>query len=112
MIRRIKGTYDILPEESEKRQKIEDVMKKVARIFNFKEIRTPIFEASELFHRSVGESSDIVTKETYDFQDRGNRSNTLRPEGTAPVVRAIIENKLYADASQPQKLYYYGPMFR
>jgi histidyl-tRNA synthetase len=112
MIRRIKGTYDILPEESEKWQKIEDVMRKVARIFNFKEIRTPIFEASELFHRSVGESSDIVTKETYDFQDRGHRSNTLRPEGTAPVVRALIENKLYADPSQPQKLYYFGPMFR
>ncbi|MCF7924161.1 MAG: histidine--tRNA ligase [Candidatus Izimaplasma sp.] len=112
MIRRIKGTYDILPEESEKWQKIEDVMHKVARIFNFKEIRTPIFEASELFHRSVGETSDIVKKETYDFQDRGNRSNTLRPEGTAPIVRAVIENKLYADPSQPQKLYYFGPMFR
>ena len=112
MIRRIKGTYDILPEETEKWQKIEDVMRKVAKIFNFKEIRTPIFEASELFHRSVGESSDIVKKETYDFEDRGNRLNTLRPEGTAPVVRALIENKLYADPSQPQKLYYYGPMFR
>ncbi|MFO7968624.1 MAG: histidine--tRNA ligase [Candidatus Izemoplasmatales bacterium] len=112
MIKKIKGTYDILPEESEKWQKIEDVMKNVARIFNFKEIRTPIFEASELFHRSVGQSSDIVKKETYDFKDRGNRSNTLRPEGTAPIVRAVIENKLYAEASQPQKLYYYGPMFR
>jgi len=112
MIRRIKGTYDILPEEAEKWQKIEDVMRKVARIFNFKEIRTPIFEASELFHRSVGESSDIVKKETYDFEDRGKRSNTLRPEGTAPIARAVIENKLYADPSQPQKLYYFGPMFR
>ncbi|MFW5795481.1 MAG: histidine--tRNA ligase [Bacillota bacterium] len=112
MIKRIKGTYDILPGESEKWQKVEDVMHKVARIFNFKEIRTPIFEASELFHRSVGESSDIVKKETYDFTDRGNRQNTLRPEGTAPIVRAFIENKLYADASQPQKIYYCGPMFR
>ncbi|MDA3931269.1 MAG: histidine--tRNA ligase [Tenericutes bacterium] len=112
MIRRIKGTYDILPEEAEKWQKIEDVMRKVARIFNFKEIRTPIFEASELFHRSVGESSDIVKKETYDFEDRGKRSNTLRPEGTAPIARAVIENKLYADPAQPQKLYYFGPMFR
>ncbi|MFP4478116.1 MAG: histidine--tRNA ligase [Candidatus Izemoplasmatales bacterium] len=112
MIRRIKGTYDILPEEAEKWQKIEDVMRKVARIFNFKEIRTPIFEASELFHRSVGESSDIVKKETYDFEDRGKRFNTLRPEGTAPIARAVIENKLYADPSQPQKLYYFGPMFR
>ncbi|MGE4572350.1 MAG: histidine--tRNA ligase [Candidatus Izemoplasmatales bacterium] len=112
MIRRIKGTYDILPEESRKWHQIEDVMRKVAKIFNFKEIRTPIFEASELFHRSVGESSDIVRKETYDFLDRGKRSNTLRPEGTAPVVRALIENKMYADPSQPLKLYYFGPMFR
>lgn len=112
MIRRVKGTYDILPEASEKWQKIEDVMHKVARIFNFKEIRTPIFEASDLFHRSVGESSDIVKKETYDFEDRGHRMNTLRPEGTAPVVRAFIENKLYAEPSQPQKFYYFGPMFR
>ena len=93
-------------------QKIEDVMRKVAKIFNFKEIRTPIFESSELFHRSVGESSDIIRKETYDFKDRGNRSITLRPEGTASVVRAVIENKLYAHPNQPQKLYYYGPMFR
>lgn len=112
MIRRNKGTYDILPEETEKWQKIEDVMRKVAKIFNFNEIRTPIFEASELFHRSVGESSDIVRKETYDFVDRGNRPITLRPEGTASVVRAVIENKLYAHPIQPQKLYYYGPMFR
>lgn len=112
MIRRNKGTYDILPEETDKWQKIEDVMRKVAKIFNFKEIRTPIFESSELFHRSVGESSDIVRKETYDFVDRGNRSITLRPEGTASVVRAVIENKLYARPTQPQKLYYYGPMFR
>ena len=112
MIRRVKGTYDILPEASEKWQKIEDVMRKVAKIFNFKEIRTPIFEASDLFHRSVGETSDIVKKETYDFEDRGRRMNTLRPEGTAPVVRAFIENKLYADPCQPQKLYYFGPMFR
>lgn len=112
MIRRIKGTYDILPEESIKWQYIEDIMRKVAKIFNFSEIRTPIFETSELFHRSVGESSDIVKKETYDFIDRGQRSNTLRPEGTAPVVRAYIENKLYADPIQPQKLFYFGPMFR
>lgn len=112
MIRRNKGTYDILPEETEKWLKIEDVMRKVAKIFNFAEIRTPIFESSELFHRSVGESSDIVKKETYDFLDRGNRSITLRPEGTAGVVRAVIENKLYADPVQPQKLYYFGPMFR
>jgi histidyl-tRNA synthetase len=87
------------------------VIKKVCRLYNFKEIRTPIFEASELFHRTVGETSDMVTKETYDFIDRGGRSNTLRPEGTAGVARSFIENKLYAEQSV-QKLFYMGPMFR
>ncbi len=112
MIKKVKGTYDILPEEIAKWQDLETVVRNVSKIFNFKEIRTPIFEASELFHRSVGETSDIVKKETYDFIDRGKRSITLRPEGTAPVVRAAIENKLYAAPDLPQKLYYYGPMFR
>ena len=112
MINKIKGTYDILPEESAKWQDLETVIHNVSKLFNFKEIRTPIFEYSELFHRGVGESTDIVKKETYDFEDRGGRSVTLRPEGTASVVRSVIENKLYADANQPLKLYYHGPMFR
>ncbi|MGD9963931.1 MAG: histidine--tRNA ligase [Candidatus Izemoplasmatales bacterium] len=112
MIRRIKGTQDILPNEIGKWQELEEVMRNVSKLFNFTEIRTPIFESSELFHRSVGETTDIVKKETYDFKDRGNRMNTLRPEGTASVVRSVIENKLYIDEFLPLKLYYYGPMFR
>lgn len=112
MIRKIKGTYDILPEEINRWQNLETVMRNVAKLFNFQEIRTPIFEASELFHRSVGETTDIVKKETYDFLDRGKRLNTLRPEGTASVVRSVIENKLYTEENLPLKLYYYGPMFR
>ena len=106
-----KGTYDVLPTETWKWNRLEMVIKKVCRLYNFKEIRTPIFEASELFHRTVGETSDMVTKETYDFIDRGGRSNTLRPEGTAGVARSFIENKLYAEQTV-QKLYYMGPMFR
>ncbi|MBN2540190.1 MAG: histidine--tRNA ligase [Bacilli bacterium] len=112
MINKIKGTYDILPDEVAKWQEIEDSIQNVSKLFNFKEIRTPIFEYSELFHRGVGETTDIVKKETYDFKDRGDRSVTLRPEGTASVVRSVIENKLYASANQPLKLYYQGPMFR
>ncbi|MDD3842036.1 MAG: histidine--tRNA ligase [Candidatus Izemoplasmatales bacterium] len=112
MITKVKGTYDILPSETRKWQELEAVIFQVSRLYNFKEIRTPIFEASELFHRSVGEASDIVKKETYDFSDRGDRLITLRPEGTAAIVRSVIENKLYADPIQPQKLYYVGPMFR
>jgi histidyl-tRNA synthetase len=112
MITKIKGTYDILPSESRKWQELESVILQVSRLYHFKEIRTPIFEASELFHRSVGESSDIVKKETYDFSDRGERRVTLRPEGTASVVRSVIENKLYADPNLPLKMYYVGPMFR
>jgi len=112
MINKVKGTYDILPDDSAKWQNLEDVIRNVSKLFNFKEIRTPIFEYSELFHRGVGETTDIIKKETYDFEDRGGRFVTLRPEGTASVVRSIIENKLYADATQPLKLYYQGPMFR
>ena len=80
--------------------------------YNYEYIRTPHFEASELFHRGVGESSDIVSKETYDFKDRGDRLMTLRPEGTAGVVRSYIENKMYGDPINPRKLWYYGPMYR
>jgi len=112
MITKIKGTQDILPSESRRWQDLEDVIFQVSRLYGFKEIRTPIFEASELFHRSVGDTSDIVKKETYDFADRGDRMVTLRPEGTASVVRSVIENKLYADPALPLKMYYVGPMFR
>lgn len=112
MIQKVKGTYDVLPSETSKWQALERTIRNVSRIYNYREIRTPMFEQTELFHRGVGEETDIVSKETYDFMDRGNRSNTLRPEGTAPVVRSFIENKLYADKNPVQKLYYMGPMFR
>jgi len=112
MYQKIKGTYDLLPKDTKKWQALEKTIRNVSKIYNYAEIRTPIFENTELFHRSVGETTDIVSKETYDFVDRGNRKNTLRPEGTAPVVRSYIENKLYADKLPIQKLYYMGPMFR
>ena len=82
------------------------------RQYRYKEIRTPIFEQTELFQRTVGDTTDIVTKEMYTFTDRGNRSMTLRPEGTAPVVRSFVENKMFGYPDQPVKLYYQGPMFR
>ena len=107
---KMKGTYDILPSDSYKWAFMEDKIRQVCQIFNYEEIRTPIFEASELFHRTVGETSDLVKKETYDFKDRGDRLNTLRPEGTAGVVRAFIENKMYVEPIN--KLFYIGSMFR
>ena len=106
-----KGTVDILPGESEKWSAIEQRLRKVCKLYNFKEIRTPIFESGELFHRDQNDSSDMVTKETYDFKDRGDRDMTLRPEGTAGVARAFIENKLYVE-NPVSKLFYMGPMFR
>ena len=106
-----RGTQDVSPYESYKWIQLENKLREIVDQYGFKEIRTPIFEASELFHRTVGETSDMVTKETYDFIDRGGRSNTLRPEGTAGVARSFIENKLYAEQTV-QKLYYMGPMFR
>lgn len=112
MIAKIKGTVDILPNEALRWQSLEDLTRRVSKLFDFQEIRTPMFEATELFHRGVGDGTDIVKKETYDFVDRGERSVTLRPEGTASVVRSVIENKLYAEASLPLKYYYIGPMFR
>lgn len=108
---RPRGTTDILPEEARRWQLIEDEIRNLCRIYGYGEIRTPIFEPTDLFHRGVGETTDIVEKEMYTFLDKGNRSLTLRPEGTAPVARAYLENRLYA-APQPQKLYYIGPMFR
>ncbi len=101
-----------MPQDAKKWQELEYVIRQVSRIYNFEEIRTPIFEASELFHRGVGDTSDIVKKETYDFEDRGKRMITLRPEGTASIVRSVIENKLYSTSAQPLKVFYYGPMFR
>jgi len=106
-----KGTYDVLPAESGKWQFIEEVVREVARVYHVHEIRTPIFESSELYQRSAGETSDVVSKEMYNFKDRGGRNMTLRPEGTAGVVRSFIENKLYTKMGL-QKMFCIGPMFR
>jgi histidyl-tRNA synthetase len=108
---RPRGTNDILPGEVEKWQYIESVIKQLCHEYGFAELRTPVFEHTDLFIRGVGETTDIVEKEMYTFTDRGERSITLRPEGTASAVRAYLENKLYAGV-QPVKLYYTGPMFR
>lgn len=112
MITKQKGTYDVTGIDAKKRKYVCDVIDAICEKYNYTYIETPIFESSELFHRSVGETSDIVTKETYDFIDRGNRNITLRPEGTAGVVRSFIENKTYGNLSEPVKVYYNGPMFR
>lgn len=110
-LQRPKGTQDLLPSQTAKWQYMEEMMRKVCREYGYEEIRTPIFEATELFQRGVGETTDIVNKEMYTFLDKGERSITLRPEGTASVCRAYVENKLYS-GPQPVKLYYIGPMFR
>ncbi|WP_077621398.1 histidine--tRNA ligase [Sediminibacillus massiliensis] len=107
-----RGTQDLLPGITEKWQYVEYALIDLCRRYNYKEIRTPIFEHTELFQRGVGDSTDIVQKEMYTFKDRGDRSLTLRPEGTASVVRSFVENKLFGNASQPTKLFYFGPMFR
>lgn len=104
-----KGTYDLLPGESEKYQALELHLRALLELYGYKEIKTPIFEHSSVFHRQ-NELSDMVTKETYDFKDKGGRDLTLRPEGTAGVIRAYVENKLYKD--QISKLFYIGPQFR
>ena len=111
MIAKPKGTYDVLPQESKEWQKLEDAIRKICKLYNYKEIRTPIFESSDVFHRDQNDTSDMVTKETYDFKDRSDRGITLRPEGTAGVARAFVENKLYVD-NPVSKLFYMGPMFR
>ncbi len=111
MIKSIKGTRDILPAESPRWHEIEEISRKVFGLFGYREIRTPIIEETALFTKSVGEDTDIVKKEMFSFVDRGERDITLRPEGTAPVVRAYLENNLY-NTEPFQKLFYMGPMFR
>lgn len=107
-----RGTQDILPESVAEWQMIEAKAREICSLFNYKEIRTPIFEHTDLFQRGVGDTTDIVQKEMYTFKDRGGRSLTLRPEGTASVVRAFVEHKLFGLPNQPTKLFYIGPMFR
>ncbi len=112
MITKPKGTHDLYGEEVKYWQYVSRVVDEVMERYNYGFIRTPIFESTELFHRGVGDTTDIVSKETYDFIDRGDRPMTLRPEGTAGVVRSFIENKMYGDPTQPVKLYYNGTMYR
>lgn len=107
-----RGTQDILPEAVKTWHWIEEKLKEVTKQYRYEEIRTPIFEHTEIFARGVGDTTDIVQKEMYTFEDRGGRSLTLRPEGTAAVVRSYVENKMYGWPNQPVKLYYLGPMFR
>lgn len=111
VIVRPRGTNDFLPQETAKWRIIESMLHEICREFGYGELRTPIFEETELFQRGVGDTTDIVQKEMYTFTDQGKRSLTLRPENTASAARAYLENKLFAQ-TQPVKLYYLGPMFR
>jgi len=107
----IKGTKDILPPETRRWQHVEAVVKRICELYGYREIRTPIFEATELFEKGTGQTSDIVIKEMYTFTDKAGRSLTLRPEYTPSVVRSIIDNRLYLK-SDPLRFYFMGPMFR
>ena len=110
MINKVKGTYDILPSDIKKWHFLERKIKAITKKYNYEEIRTPVFEYSEVFHRET-ELSDMVTKETYNFLDKGNRELTLRPEGTAGVIRSYVENKIYA-TNDLYKVYYVSNMYR
>lgn len=107
-----RGTVDVLPESSNRWQALEQLLRTICANYNVKEIRTPIFEHTELFTRAVGDTTDVVSKEMYTFEDKKGRSITLRPEGTAGVARSYVENKLFAAPDTLNKLYYMGPMFR
>ena len=111
MITKPKGCHDLVGLEAKKWKYVDKVIDSLMEKYNYTYARTPIFESSELFHRGVGETTDIVTKETYDFKDRGDRSITLRPEGTAGIVRSYVENKMYGEPG-PVKVYYNGTMYR
>jgi len=106
-----RGTNDVLPSESPKWEYVEDKFRKTCRLFGYKELRTPTFEHTDLFTRNLGETTDVVSKEMYTFQDRGGRSITLRPEGTAPAVRAYVQHNLGANLPV-NKIYYIGRIFR
>lgn len=108
-----KGTQDVLPKETARWQYVENFARETFKKYHYGEIRTPMFEHYEVISRSVGDTTDIVTKEMYDFHDKGDRHITLRPEGTAPVVRSYVENKLFApEVQKPVKVFYIGSMFR
>ena len=97
-----------MPSETWKWQKVKRLISEVCELYRYKEIRTPMFEQTELFQRLVGETTDVVQKEMYTFTDRGNRSMTLRPEGTAPVVRSYVEHKMFGYPDQPVEVVLYG----
>src|SRR5436189_2848617 len=111
LVKAVKGTRDLLPPSTEVWNRVESAARAVFRAYNYHEIRTPIFEETQLFARGVGEETDIVTKEMYTFADRDETSLTLRPENTASVIRAYIEHRM-DQLPGLQKLYYMGPMFR
>ncbi len=111
MIKRIKGTQDILPEATPQWTALENLIRERMKLYNFHELRTPIFEQTQLFARGIGQLTDIVSKEMYTFLDRGKKQLTLKPEMTAPIMRAYIENKLYARAPL-NKIFYIAPLFR
>lgn len=111
MINKPRGTEDVLPEQVGVWQYVEEIARKTANVYGYREIRTPVFENTELFQRGVGDTTDVVQKEMYTFEDKGGRSITLKPEGTATLVRSYIENSLYANP-QPTKLFYIIPCFR
>ena len=110
MISKQKGTYDLYDEEARKVLALRNIFENIMNNFNYSFIRTPVFEATELFKRTSGETSDVVSKEMYEFKDKKDRSLALRPEGTASVARCFIENKLYTDL--PRKFWYFEPMYR
>ena len=107
----LRGTQDILPDNIYKWNHVESVIKELCALYGYSEIRTPMFEDTKLFLRGIGDTTDVVVKEMYTFEDRGGRSITLRPENTAAVVRSYLEHKLYGD-QQVHKLFYIGSMFR
>src|SRR5699024_4540991 len=112
MIQILRGTQDILPGERYKWQIIEDQLREIATNYKYHELRTPLFEATELFERGVGGSTDIGNKEMYTLECKARRNMTRRPEGTAPIARSYIENKMQHDVNQPIKVFYKEPMFR
>ncbi len=111
MIQAIRGTKDTLPVEIDNWYFLENIFRRVSDTYGYKELRTPIFEKTEVFSRGIGDGTDIVNKEMYTFEDRGGESLTLRPEATAALVRSVIQNKL-ANSGTAQKFWYFGPFFR
>jgi histidyl-tRNA synthetase len=109
--RRIKGTQDILPEMVGQWQYVEQMIRQYMDLFNYREIRTPVFELTDVFARGIGQLTDIVSKEMYTFEDKGKKSVTLKPEMTAPVMRAYIENNM-SNATPLNKVFYISPLFR